>query len=158
MKSATPARAAWLAALALSIAVCANANAQLGGARTPSAGTLAADTPSADALTRSAGAERALSVTTAVDDGGTTIREYATASGQIVAYTWSGPTMPDLHKLLGARFEPFQSGAAASLNRHAGRVEQGDFVVESGGQMRGYIGRAWLPGALPAGVPIDDLR
>jgi hypothetical protein len=157
MKNATPARAAWLAALALSTTLCANAYAQLGGPRAQS-GTPATGTSSTRALAQSAGAERALNVTTATDDGGTTIREYATASGQVVAYTWSGPTMPDLHKLLGARFESFQAGAATSLSRHAGHVEQGDFVVESGGQMRSYIGRAWLPGALPAGVSIDDLR
>ncbi|QCP49985.1 DUF2844 domain-containing protein [Trinickia violacea] len=153
MRSTTPARAAWLAALALSMTFCTSAHAQLGGTRAALAGM-----PAARALTQSNGAEGALSITTTVDDGGTTIREYATANGRIVAYTWDGPTMPDLHKLLGARFESFQSGAATSLNRHAGRVQQGDFVVESGGQMRSYIGRAWLPGALPAGVSIDDLR
>ncbi|MGV2289287.1 DUF2844 domain-containing protein [Trinickia sp. YCB016] len=163
MKRATPARAAWLAALALSMTVCANANAQLGGTRTALVGTPATGNPAAGAtaargLAQSAGAEGALSVTTIVDDGGTTIREHATASGLIVAYTWNGPTMPDLHKLLGARFDAFQAGASTSLNRHAGRVEQGDFVVESGGQMRSYIGRAWLPGALPAGVSIENLR
>ncbi|WP_206999030.1 DUF2844 domain-containing protein [Trinickia mobilis] len=156
--SATSARPAWRAALALSLTVCASANAQLGGARAAPAATSAAGISAPRAFAQSAGAERALSVATTVDDGGTTIREYAAANGQIVAYTWNGPTMPDLHKLLGARFESFQSGAANSPNRHAGRVVQGDFVVESGGPMRSYIGRAWLPGALPAGVSIDDLR
>ncbi|WP_143289005.1 DUF2844 domain-containing protein, partial [Burkholderia pseudomallei] len=26
------------------------------------------------------------------------------------------------------------------------------------GRMRAYVGRAWLPGAVPPGVSIDDLR
>jgi hypothetical protein len=36
-------------------------------------------------------------------------------------------------------------------------VVQPDVIVESGGQMRSYVGRTWLPGALPAGVTPDDL-
>src|SRR6185437_1270129 len=35
------------------------------------------------------------------DEGGTTIHEYATGDGLIFAYTWEGPTMPDLARLLG---------------------------------------------------------
>ncbi|TKC81697.1 DUF2844 domain-containing protein [Trinickia terrae] len=157
MRSVTPTLAARLAALVVSAATCA-ANAQLGGARAPSAGLSTNGALTAHALAQPTGVDSVLNVTTSVDDGGTTIREYTTQAGQIVAYTWSGPTMPDLHTLLGARFEAFQTGAASSPSRHAGHVARGDFIVESGGQMRGYIGRAWLPNALPAGVSIDDLR
>jgi hypothetical protein len=57
---------------------------------------------------------------------------------------------------------PYRAGAtaerAAARSLHATRVEQPDVVVESGGQMRSYVGRAWLPNALPAGVSADDLR
>ncbi|WDD94400.1 DUF2844 domain-containing protein [Burkholderia sp. FERM BP-3421] len=96
-----------------------------------------------------------------VDAGGTTINEYATSAGQIFAYTWSGPTSPDLRQLLGAHFSDYQNGAALARGQaglHAGRVAQSGFVVEAGGRMRGYTGRAWLPDALPAGVSIDDLH
>jgi hypothetical protein len=36
-------------------------------------------------------------------------------------------------------------------------VVRSDVVVESGGQMRSYVGRAWLPRALPGGVTPADL-
>ncbi len=99
-----------------------------------------------------------------VDAGGTTINEYvATANGKIFAYTWQGPTMPNLQALLGPYVAAYRSGAAALLvaqrgDLHAARVDQPAVVVETGGQMRSYLGRAWLPGALPAGVSEGDLR
>jgi hypothetical protein len=95
------------------------------------------------------------------DAGGTTINEYATSTGRIVAYAWEGPTMPDLRALLGGYNASFQAGAAAASgdgNLHASRIVRPDVIVESGGPMRGYVGRAWLPAALPPGVAIDDLQ
>jgi hypothetical protein len=99
---------------------------------------------------------------TSVDAGGTTIDEYASSTGRIFAYTWQGPTMPDLRALLGPYDASYRSGATANLaagrELHAARVARPDVVVESGGQMRSYVGRAWLPDALPAGVTPDDLH
>ena len=96
-----------------------------------------------------------------VDAGGTTVNEYASSTGQIFAYSWQGPTMPDLPALLGAYNASYRAGAAAGFaatqDLHASRVARSDVVVESGGQMRSYVGRAWLPGALPAGVTPADL-
>ncbi|MDR6389294.1 hypothetical protein J2803_001896 [Paraburkholderia phenoliruptrix] len=102
----------------------------------------------------------ALRLRTSTDAGNTTINEYGTSSGEIVAYTWQGPTMPDLAALLGKYAGSYRAGAAAAAdgNLHASRVVRPDVIVESGGPMRGYAGRAWLPGALPPGVTADDLR
>ena len=103
----------------------------------------------------------ALRLRTATDAGNTVINEYATNTGEIVAYTWQGPTMPDLVALLGNYAGSYKAGAASAAadgNLHASRVVRPDVVVESGGPMRGYAGRAWLPGALPPGVTVDDLR
>ncbi|CAH2906928.1 MAG: FIG00462130: hypothetical protein [uncultured Paraburkholderia sp.] len=102
----------------------------------------------------------ALRLRTSTDAGNTTINEYGTSSGEIVAYTWQGPTMPDLAALLGKYAGSYRAGAAASTdgNLHASRVVRPDVIVESGGPMRGYAGRAWLPGGLPPGVTADDLR
>lgn len=102
----------------------------------------------------------AVQMRTQVDAGGTTIHEYASSTGQIFAYTWQGPTMPDLPALLGAYNASYRTGAAAtaaSQDLHESRVAQSDVIVESGGQMRSYVGRAWLPAALPAGVTSADL-
>lgn len=107
----------------------------------------------------------ALRVRTSVDAGNTTINEYATSDGRIVAYTWQGPTMPDLKALLGPYLDSYRAGAverngavSGSGDLHASRRVRPDVIVESGGPMRSYIGRAWLPGALPPGVGISDLQ
>lgn len=97
-----------------------------------------------------------------VDLGGTTINEYAAADGTVFAYTWQGPTMPDLTRMLGRYADAYRTNAASKLatsgNLHASRVEQPDVIVESGGQMRSYIGRAWLPRAMPPGFAAADLH
>ncbi|RKF47150.1 DUF2844 domain-containing protein [Paraburkholderia fungorum] len=103
----------------------------------------------------------ALRLRTLTDAGHTTINEYATSTGQIIAYTWQGPTMPDLRALLGPYADSYRLGAAALApdgNLHASRVVRQDVIVESGGPMRGYAGRAWLPAALPPGVTASDFR
>ncbi|WP_233831052.1 DUF2844 domain-containing protein [Paraburkholderia sp. ZP32-5] len=102
----------------------------------------------------------ALRMRTWIDAGNTTINEYATSTGQIIAYTWQGPTMPDLHALLGKYADSYKAGAAAAANGdlHSSRIARSDVIVESGGPMRGYVGRAWLPAALPPGVTSDDLQ
>ncbi|MFM0212995.1 DUF2844 domain-containing protein [Paraburkholderia sediminicola] len=103
----------------------------------------------------------ALRLRTLTDAGNTTINEYATNTGQIIAYTSQGPTMPDLRALLGKYADSYRTGAAASApngNLHASRVIRPDVIVESGGPMRGYAGRAWLPAALPSGVTADDFH
>jgi Protein of unknown function (DUF2844) len=102
----------------------------------------------------------AIRLRTLTDAGGTSIHEYATSTGRIVAYTWEGPTMPDLRSLLGGHHASYQAGAAAAAdgNLHVSRIVRPDVIVESGGPMRGYVGRAWLPAALPPGVAIDDLQ
>lgn len=101
-------------------------------------------------------------VRSTVDAGGTTITEYATGDGLIFACAWQGPTMPDLTQLLGSYARRYQAQAAAQLDTtgvlHASRVEQADVVVETGGQMRSYVGRAWLPAAIPTGVSLTSLR
>ncbi|AOJ69035.1 MULTISPECIES: DUF2844 domain-containing protein [Burkholderia] len=152
-----PAHALLVVAVAAAVALApVAAHSQLGGI---------APNPSARMFAQGATAlfDGAVTMRSYVDTGGTTIREYATRTGQIFAYTWDGPTSPNLRQLLGERFAIYQGHAVATDPRvraglHAGRVAQADFVVEAGGRMRAYVGRAWLPGAVPAGVSIDALR
>ncbi|MEX3761114.1 DUF2844 domain-containing protein [Paraburkholderia phenoliruptrix] len=142
-----------LGTLAIAVAsLCSSANAcaQLGSVMAPRAGTSVPQSL----------LNGALRLRTSTDAGNTTINEYGSSSGEIVAYTWQGPTMPDLAALLGKYAGSYRAGAAAAAdgNLHASRVVRPDVIVESGGPMRGYAGRAWLPGALPPGVTADDLR
>jgi len=142
-------------ASAIAVAACgvsAGAHAELGG--------VMPNQPGSGASTAHAMLNGALRMRTWTDAGNTTINEYATSTGQIIAYTWQGPTMPDLHALLGKYADSYKAGAAAAANGdlHSSRIARPDVIVESGGPMRGYVGRAWLPAALPPGVTSDDLQ
>jgi hypothetical protein len=139
-------------ALAMSCA-SAGAHAELGGAMPSQASSTAA----APRMLLNG----ALRVRTLTDAGNTTINEYATSTGQIIGYAWEGPTMPDLDALLGKYADSYRTGAATSAadaNLHTSRIARPDVIVESGGPMRGYVGRAWLPAALPPCITADDLQ
>ncbi len=90
---------------------------------------------------------------------GTVLREYATAGGNVFAVAWSGPTIPNLRQALGAHFAAFADAAQTNrLGRRHFQLEQTDLVMQSGGRMRAFAGRAYLPQELPAGINVDDLR
>ena len=56
-------------------------------------------------------------------------------------------------QLLGAYFDPYVDAAAARRTRRAPVVvELPGLVVQSGGHMRAFAGRAYLPQSLPQGV------
>jgi uncharacterized protein DUF2844 len=92
---------------------------------------------------------------------GTRVREYLNRNGIVFAVSWTGPVAPDLQRLLGTHFKEYTT-ALAALN-HPGshrsvRVVTPELVVESGGHLRAYFGRAYLTALIPAGVPAADLR
>lgn len=90
---------------------------------------------------------------------GTVIRQFAAVDGRVFAVSWSGPTKPDLRELLGTYFDDFSAPRNSASHGHAQqRLENADLVVQSGGRMRAFSGRAYLPSKLPAGVLINDLR
>jgi hypothetical protein len=95
------------------------------------------------------------------NDSGMVVREFANRAGTIFALSWSGPAVPDLHQLLGVHFDRY-ARVLAQLQRpglhRSVRVETADLVVESGGHLRAYHGRAFLPGKVPAGFSITDFR
>lgn len=94
-------------------------------------------------------------------EGGLRLREFQSADGTVFAIVWSGPVMPDLQPLLGASFADYAAALRAQIHpgRHrALRLESPGLVVEAGGHLRGYTGRAYLPAAIPAGVPRAALR
>jgi hypothetical protein len=67
--------------------------------------------------------------------------------------------MPDLHQLLGQYFDQFNSGVAANRKgRGPVHLEQDNLVVQSGGHMRAFSGRAYLPQSVPPGMNIDDIK
>lgn len=90
---------------------------------------------------------------------GTMIREYVSAQGLVFAVAWQGPLMPDLQQILGSHFADYQ---AAAQNQRAGLgaslVQLPELVVQSGGHMRAFFGRAYIPQLLPANVAVDEIR
>ncbi|HEV3511136.1 MAG TPA: DUF2844 domain-containing protein [Candidatus Sulfotelmatobacter sp.] len=91
---------------------------------------------------------------------GQVIREYAAPSGNIFAVTWHGPWAPDLRQLLGSHFMQFQQAMQSSSRAAHGPLvmQQGNLVVELGGHMRDFMGRAYLSDQLPTGVRAEEIR
>jgi hypothetical protein len=92
---------------------------------------------------------------------GVVVREYAGASGKVFAVAWHGPSLPDMRQLLGSYFERFQK-AAQRQNRRGGHgpiiVREPGLVVELGGHMRSFTGRAYIPEEIPSEVGNEEIR
>jgi len=94
---------------------------------------------------------------------GTVIREYVAQNNTVFALTWKGPTMAPLNTLLGDYFPSYTQGLAAIHAAQGGGygpavVRQTGLVVETGGHMGAFHGRAYLPQALPQGLSADDIQ
>jgi Protein of unknown function (DUF2844) len=91
--------------------------------------------------------------------GGTTVREYLTPTQQVFAIAWNGPSIPDLHLLLGSYFPRFRSAAqAVGRARRPVIVQEPDLVIQSGGHPRAFSGVAYLPALIPSGVSPEQIR
>jgi hypothetical protein len=90
---------------------------------------------------------------------GTLVREFVGADGKVFAVAWSGLTPPNLRQMLGRFFDPFVAAAGAGRKDHSHlQVRTGDLVVQSGGHMRAFAGRAYLPQSVPNGVDLGEVR
>ncbi len=93
-------------------------------------------------------------------ESGMRVREYLSRDGIVFAVSWSGPVLPDLQRLLGAHFAEYTAALKAlarpGLHRSV-RVASSELIVESGGHLRAYAGRAYLPALIPAGVSTAEL-
>ncbi len=90
---------------------------------------------------------------------GTLVREFVGSDGKVFAVAWSGPTPPNLRQTLGQYFDNYVAAAKAKHSGHNHlQIQQADLVVQAGGHMRHFSGRAYLPQAVPAGVSIGDLH
>jgi hypothetical protein len=90
---------------------------------------------------------------------GTVVREYVSAEGKVFAVTWRGAAVPDLQQTLGTYFEQYKSAAAAPhTGHHHVEVRQPDLVVSTGGHMRAWRGKAYVPSLLPPNFPLDEIQ
>jgi hypothetical protein len=90
---------------------------------------------------------------------GTLVREFVAPSGVVFGVAWQGPIKPDLNQLLGAQFPRMVAAAQSPHGDHRTlSVHAADLVIDSGGRMRSFAGRAYLPALVPAGVPVGHIR
>jgi hypothetical protein len=90
---------------------------------------------------------------------GTLVREYVSAQGQVFAVAWKGPLLPDLQQILGDHFADYGAAASSKRTRRGPvLVQQPGLVIQSGGHMRAFSGRAYIPQLLPADVTVDDIQ
>jgi Protein of unknown function (DUF2844) len=90
------------------------------------------------------------------------VREYASLGGKVFAVAWQSPALPDLKQLLGSHFEEFQQAAAQAQGPRASLgpliIQHPGLVVELGGHMSAFVGRAYLPNQLPYYVRLEEIR
>ncbi|MFM0737995.1 DUF2844 domain-containing protein [Paraburkholderia xenovorans] len=94
---------------------------------------------------------------------GLVVNEYITTGNTVFALSWEGPAMPQLKTLLGTYFPSYVAGVNAAHAAQGGGygpavVNQSALVVETGGHMGAFVGRAYLPQALPQGLNADDIK
>jgi len=91
---------------------------------------------------------------------GAIVKEYVSPKGKVFGVSWQARTMPDLRQLLGSYFAEFQQQASQSSQRRHGplMVRTEHLVVESGGHMRAFRGRAFVPSLMPDAVTPGVVR
>jgi hypothetical protein len=90
---------------------------------------------------------------------GTKVRQYVSPAGVVFGIAWRGPSMPDLRQLLGDHFQSYVDAMAARRTRRSPVfVQLPGLVVQSSGHMRAFVGKAYLPSALPQGVAAQEIQ
>jgi hypothetical protein len=139
----------WSAALVLlALALPAQAYAELGGS---------VDTVQADQVqmkgTRRVTNAATYSVHEIQAESGTRVREFVSPAGTVFGVAWDGPWKPDMKQLLGPYFDQYVQAIQSKRPRHGGvSIQQPGLVIQSGGHMRSFSGRAYLPQMTPANV------
>ena len=92
------------------------------------------------------------------DSAGSTIREFVSPQGKVFGVAWQGPFVPDFQQLLGTYYQQFNDAAKSHRRGAPLAVEQPGLVVYSGGHMRSYFGKAYVPDMMPQGVTANDIK
>lgn len=90
---------------------------------------------------------------------GTVLRQYVSPAGMVFAVSWRGPSLPDLRQVLGRYFEQYTEAVKTPDGGPGPRVtQQPGLVAQSGGHMRAFFGRAYVPKLLPRGVLAGEIQ
>ena len=87
---------------------------------------------------------------------GPIVRQYLDATGLVIAVGWEGPVLPDFERLLGPYFQAYI--VAVRQQKRGVSIKTLDLVIESGGMMRSFVGRAYLPAKIPANLAPQYIR
>jgi Protein of unknown function (DUF2844) len=93
--------------------------------------------------------------------GGTVVSEYVSPAGRVFAVAWHGPFFPEMQQILGSYFQQYSAALQARnkvYGHHPLNLQQPGLVVQSGGRMRAYVGRAYIPEMLPAGLKAEEIK
>jgi hypothetical protein len=94
--------------------------------------------------------------------GNIVVKEYVSSAGKVFAIAWHGQFIPNMQQLLGTYFDQYAQAAKEQRESHPGRhplnIQQSGLVVQSGGHMRSYMGRAYVPDMVPHGVNVGALQ
>jgi len=94
-------------------------------------------------------------------ENGTTVREFVNADGRVFAVTWQGPVLPDFQALLGSHFAALDARARQArrpgISASPLGIDNGDVVLRTSGRMRHFVGHAYVPSLVPAGVNIPEI-
>jgi len=92
---------------------------------------------------------------------GTVVKEYVSPAGKVFAITWHGQFIPNMQQLLGTYFDQYTQAAKVQRESHVGHrplnIQEPGLVLQNGGHMRSYFGRAYVPDMVPQGVSPDAL-
>jgi hypothetical protein len=93
---------------------------------------------------------------------GVSVKEFVSPAGKVFAVTWQGPFHPNLRQVLGTYFEEYSQAVQTQRASHRGRgsllIQQPGLVVQISGHMRAFVGKAYVPQMMPAGVHVEDIR
>jgi hypothetical protein len=93
---------------------------------------------------------------------GSSVRQFVNAQGVVYAITWSTRAKPNFAQWLGRHATDFDAAAAAAPRtpgiKRSAFVDQGDLVVQSGGRLGAFVGKAWLKSQMPAGSDANAIR
>jgi len=146
------------AVLAAFLLAALPAAASLGG----SVDSVQADQAQMKATARVAASTADYTVHEIQSPNGTIVREYVSPGGQVFAVTWRGAALPNLQQILGPYFTQYTNARKQARMQQPGHgplsIQEPGLVVHVGGHMRFYVGKAYVPQMVPAGVPVDALQ
>jgi hypothetical protein len=90
---------------------------------------------------------------------GVVITEFSNSSNAVFAINWSGPTRPDMTRLLGNYFSQYQTLLNQAKSLRGGLYQKSDdLVIFSHANLRNFSGYAYLPAQLPNGFDLNTLK